>query len=572
MPRLLCWLILPLLAISGCGGDSPSRLNDLTPLTSIQIVLPRSGIVVNSSLQLQAIGNFSGLFTRDITAEVVWSTDEVVASFAAFPALTGRVQGLSPGSATVTAVSASGPSASVDLSVIDASLASLTVSPVNPTVPKGLSQNFTAAGHFDDGSATGIDQDITFDVVWSSSDPAIATVSPGVTSPGLVAAVAEGVSTISAAPTWSVVTGTSLLTVSPAGLQAISISPGDGAILTLTDRAFSATGEFSDGSTLPITDQVSWSSSNSAVASISTSGLVSGLVQGTTSIRATLNGISASTPLLVTGGNLTNISLLPANPVLRLSTTRRMTATGTFSNGTQRDITRAVTWSVLAPIATISNAGDDSGKLTVSSTGTSTIRAVFAALTAETSLTTHADAINTLTITPSPVQELLPGMSQPLQVTATYSNRPSQTLAEDASWQSTNATVASVDNSGLEKGTIRALASGTTNVSATFNGLTSPTELVTVAPATLVGLTISPLDPSTFAGGSLQMTATADYGADGLRDVTRDVNWSIDDANRAILAHDTFYPGLIYGVSAGATTTIRASFGNQTASTTLSVQ
>jgi len=60
---------------------------------------------------------------------------------------------------------------------------------------------------------------------------------------------------------------------------------------------FVAVGTYSDTAYSAITSQVSWSSSNTAVATISTGGLVSAVADGTTNITATLSGISS--PLLI---------------------------------------------------------------------------------------------------------------------------------------------------------------------------------------------------------------------------------------------------------------------------------
>ena len=65
---------------------------------------------------------------------------------------------------------------------------------------------------------------------------------------------------------------------------------------------FVAVGTYSDTAYSAITSQVSWSSSNPAVATISTGGLVSAVSDGTTNITATLSGI-ASQPLVLTVGS-----------------------------------------------------------------------------------------------------------------------------------------------------------------------------------------------------------------------------------------------------------------------------
>jgi uncharacterized repeat protein (TIGR02543 family) len=73
-------------------------------------------------------------------------------------------------------------------------LSSITVTPANPTIAPGLTQQFTATGHYSDGST----QDITTTAIWSSSTTSVAVISNATGSNGLATAVAAGSSTITA--------------------------------------------------------------------------------------------------------------------------------------------------------------------------------------------------------------------------------------------------------------------------------------------------------------------------------------------------------------------------------------
>ena len=76
--------------------------------------------------------------------------------------------------------------------------------------------------------------------------------------------------------------------------------PSNGSIRGGSQASFSATGTYSNSSTLNLTGQARWTSSNTNVATISTRGLVSAVNPGVTTISATLNGVTGSTPLTVT--------------------------------------------------------------------------------------------------------------------------------------------------------------------------------------------------------------------------------------------------------------------------------
>ncbi len=230
------------------------------------------------------------------------------------------------------------------MTVSNATLSSLVIAPLTPETPKGLTAQFTATGSFSDATT----RNLSFDVVWSSLDPLVATISNAVDSKGLANAVDAGTTNITA--TFGTTPASTLMTVSAANLTSIAISPATPAILNLFSGQMTATGTFSDSSSLAITEQVLWASSVPAIAAISNStgseGRVSTLSAGVTSISASLDGVSADTGLTVTGGNLTSIQILPANstyihtgPVIPL----QMSALGSFDVA-GRNVSTEVTW------------------------------------------------------------------------------------------------------------------------------------------------------------------------------------------------------------------------------------
>ncbi|HLH07365.1 MAG TPA: DUF4082 domain-containing protein [Terriglobales bacterium] len=84
--------------------------------------------------------------------------------------------------------------------------------------------------------------------------------------------------------------------VSPA-LDSITVTPANPTVAVGTDQQFVATGTYSDGSSRDITSQVAWASSNTSVATITSSGLVSVLAAGSSTITASLNSIAGGTTL-----------------------------------------------------------------------------------------------------------------------------------------------------------------------------------------------------------------------------------------------------------------------------------
>jgi hypothetical protein len=570
MRKSLLSLIVVLLGLSGCGvDDSPTRPNDFIPLSSIEIVSQNPAIANLTSNQFTASGNFSGFFTREITAQVFWeSSDPGVATISNALETVGRATAVSPGTTTITAT-LDGISASFELVVTNAVINALDITPLTPSTPRGLTTQFSAIGTFSDATT----QDLTFDAVWASSDPVVAVIGNAPVDEGLARALALGTTTISA--TFDGLTQSTLMTVTDPVLVSIAIEPANASQLSLTRRGYLARGSFSDGTTADISSQVTWISTNPVVAEIeAASGRLTTLAQGNASISAALGTVSATTGLTVTGGNLVSLQIQPLSPQLihptgtpagSAGTSRRLTAMGSFSNGTQRDLTEMVTWEVLpVAVATVSNNGGDSGlvETRAATVDPATLRATFRTITATTGLTVLSGTLNSLQVTPPVDRNIAVGTSTRFRVTGTFNVGQPQDLTRDAVWSSSAPLVANVDSNPFKEGRLRGLQAGTATVTASFGTLTSSNATLTVTSRALQSLNIAPVNRSTGIGGSLQLTATAAYTDGTSQIVTEDVNMSLDNTNVAIFPNASKNPGLIYGVNLG-TATLTARLGTE---------
>lgn len=564
MINLLWSGVVMVLLLSGCGWNgTPTRTNDFTPLTSIEIAAVSPAIANLTSTKLSVKGHFSGLYTRDITDQAVWSSGSPAVAGFITATSPSRVTGLSPGTAILTATVGS-VSATYTVTVSPATVSLLTVTPAAPSIAEGLTTQFSASGTFSDGTT----QDLTFDAVWASSASGVATVSDAAGSKGYTQTVAAGTATISA--TFAGISGTTLLTVTEPVLQSITVTPSSPSILTLSTGSFKATGNYSDGSAPDITSLVAWSSSNTAVATIDSGGAVATHVQGTTAISATLGGVTGSSSLKVTGGNLNanGIVISPLAPKLVKDTTVRMTATGIFSNGSTRDITGAVEWSVANATAETTKAGGNRVVLkALAVTPATVITATSGTVTATATLTVVAPQLTSIALSATSLN-LTAGTSGPLTVAATFSDGTIQDVTAISTWTSSDVTKATVSTSGYAAGRVTGAASGTATISAAYGGKTVSTT-VTVRARTLLDLTISgPYGVA--AGNQASFTALATYSDGSSVFVTEDATWTIDKSSVAILADGVNQPGQVVGVDSGFAT-LTAGFGGKTKTMTVTV-
>jgi len=248
---------------------------------------------------------------------------------------------------------------------------------------------------FSDGTT----QDVTTQATWSSGSPGVATVSNAAGSQGLASAVDLGQTTIQA--TFGGFTGATSLTVTAATLSSIQVTPTNATIADGTTLQYTATGIFSDGTTQNLTGSVTWASSTSTVATISNAtgskGLATAVDPGSTTISATSGAIVGSTSLTVTAATLVSIQVTPTNPSIADGTSLQFTAIGTYTDNSTQDLTTQATWSTSnANTATISNAAGTRGRATAEAVGTTTITALFGAVSGSTTLTVTAATLQSI--------------------------------------------------------------------------------------------------------------------------------------------------------------------------------
>ena len=320
---------------------------------------------------------------------------------------------------------------------------------------------------------------MTAAATWVSDLPAIAGVSDAGATRGLVTGVASGTANIQA--TFGGLRGTVAVTVSPATLTSIQVTPFNETVPVGTVIPFQATGLFSDGTSTDLTATVTWQSSVGTVAAISnapgTRGLTNALVAGITEISAVSGALTGSTTLTVTGATLTAVQVTPFNPALPVGFSRQLVATAIFSDGTNRDITAVATWtSMTQPTATVSDALATKGLVAAVAPGSSVITAQFSGRTGSTTVTVSAASLTSIAITPANPTALV-GASVAFTATGTFSDTSTFDITGFVTWTSSNTGVADVSNAAGSRGQATAFAAGLTAIQAQRGTMTATTNL-----------------------------------------------------------------------------------------------
>ena len=370
----------------------------------------------------------------------------------------GVVTAQSVGMSTITGT-VDGRSASATVTVIPpATVVRVEVTPAVATVLAGRTVAMTATPR--DSTGRGL---ANRTVQWSSSAPSIATVANGA-----VSAVAPGVAVITAAVEG--VTAAATVTVLPVPVAALTISLSSSTVRIGQTVAAVAQPRDSAGAVI-IGRTVAWSSSNSAVATISSAGVVTGVTEGAATITASIDGRSATANVTVTAPPVASLSLSPSTPYVLVGGSVQMEAVPYDSAGNVLT-GRTIRWSTNnATIATV----NAQGLVTGVALGSSSIFAEVGGLTRSVTVSVRTSgAVSQVRVTPSMIT-LIPSQTQRLEVTAldafglTVANRP-------VSYQSSDVTIAAVASDG----TVRAVSRGSTNVTVTIDGRT------TIVPITVI--------------------------------------------------------------------------------------
>ena len=335
--------------ITASAGGKSASCTVTVQTTTINV----AGISLNNSSLSLTVGGTATLTatvspSNATNGTITWSSSNTNVA----TVNNGTVTAKAAGSATITA-SAGGKSASctVNVQAATVNVTGVTLSSTNLSLTAGGTATLTAT--VSPSNAT------NRTVSWSSSNTSVATVSNGT-----VTAKSVGTATITATAggknaycTVDVQPVTINVTSVILSNSSISLTEGETATLSATVTPSNATNR-----------TVSWSSSNSSIASVN-NGTVTAKSAGTATITASADGKSASCtvivqPLII---NVSGVSLSNSSLSLNVGSTSTLSATVTPSNATNK----TVSWSSSNPsVATVNN-----GTVTAKSAGTATITA-----------------------------------------------------------------------------------------------------------------------------------------------------------------------------------------------------
>src|SRR5213596_3599525 len=494
--------------------------------------------------------------------------------------------------------------ATVTVSGCTVPVASVSVSPASATVAAGQAVQLTATPKDANGNPLS-----GRTVTWSSNNTSVAIADVN----GNVTAIAPGSATITATSEGQ--SGTAAITVTSVPVASVTVSPASASVQAGQTVQLTATPKDVNGN--PLTGRtITWASSNTSVATVNSSGLVSGVVAGSATITATSEGQSGTSAITVTGaapgcaasttafqntafasqnGSFTaTFDATPAGTGLDAATGLSQGAAAAytdlavivrFNTGGTIDARNGGAYAATNSIAYTAGTSYHfrvvvdvsshtySAYVTPAGGAEQTIGTGFAFRTEQSTVTALANwALTAITGThtvcnfaitgsqpPAPVATvtLTPGSAtvnegQTLQLTATLKDANGNTLVGRSITWSSSNTSAASMNG---TGLVTGVTAGSATITATSEGK-SGSSAITVVHMPVASVTVTPASGTVSAGSSLPLTATP-KDANGNPLVGRTVTWQSSNTSAATVNGS----GLVSGVAAGSATITATSEG-----------
>ena len=384
-------------------------------------------------------------------------------------------------------------------------------------------------------------------VTWTTSDSNTAKVS----GQGLVTGLAAGTASIVASSESK--SGTAMVRVTVSPVASVILTPAAPSLLVGASLQLIVTLKDSSGALLA-GRTVQWSTTSSAIATVSSQGLVHGMSAGSATISAVSEGQTGTVVVKVTPIPVASVTLTPASSTVPVDGTVQLTAAAMDASGHALD-GRTITWSVDDPSRAIISTD---GLVKGTAVGTVTVTAKCEGKTGTATITIVPPPVAAVSVTPA-TATIATGAS--LQLTAVLTDANGTVLTgRTITWSTTANGVASVTSQGLVSGN----APGTATITAQSEGHTGATVITVIVPP-VASVTVTPGSATVEVGKTVQLSATT-KDASGNVLTGRAVTW----ASAAPAAATVSATGSVQAIAPG-TTTVTATSEAQSGTATITV-
>jgi uncharacterized protein YjdB len=500
-----------------------------SPIKTLKIDAPRT-LEVGKSQALTVTGKMANNIAYDLTNGVSWSSsNQTIVSIDD----AGFVTALAPGTVTISAVSGEIQSL-VQLTIPTPTLTAIEILSTSSSVAAGLVRQFVAKGLFSNDTS----QIVTSLVAWNSSNSSVVTID----AEGLATAVAKGVKfpqSVMIRAASGKVSQTASLTVTVPEVIKTKLTPELSSVAAGRSQQFTAEQIFSDGVARPLIAGVLWSSSDPALVIINKDGLAKVLAPGPVTITARFENQTGTAALTAMDPEILEIRVVPAIPFVAAGLAQSFTAEGTFTDGKVYALKNTIAWSSSDPsLVTIG----ENGLATIVAKGVDRPRAVTIAaasgkISGTAKMTVTPPEWVKIEVTPA-IPFVAAGRTVQFSAQGILTDETFRALPDGMKWSSSDPSSVTIGDTGLATVIAKGVEKPRAVTITVLFGKLSGTAKLTVTPAELVSLHVTPRIPVTPAGKSVQFIAEGTF-SDGTIRSPFDVTWSSSDTTAATIDNKT---------------------------------
>ncbi len=420
-----------------------------------------------------------------------------------------------------------------------ATLSSITITSTFNSVPVGQTIQLTATGNYSDNSTA----NLTDDVTWTVSDTGYATIS----TTGRMSGILKGSVEISATynSISSAITVYNISDPSEVTLSNITITSALNSIQVGETVQLTATANYSDNSSTDLTGDVTWTVSDTDYATISTAGLVSGLLKGTIEISAAYNGISSTQLMTIYDlSDLSDLIISSKSTSIPVEQQIQIDVLGLFSDDSIQNVADSVTFSITSGNASIT----ETGLLTGTATGNVIVKVCLSGICKDFEITINSEALTQIVVS-AENSEIPNGLNIQLTATGTYSDGSTIDISNIATWVSSNNDIAEPNIETPSQFITK--QAGIVTATATY-GDKSANIVVTILETAIESIVVTresgeyPRNYFTF------LKATGIFTDGTTINLTNNASWSVNDTSIARVFNEDGYTGFLITIAEGS--------------------
>lgn len=251
---------------------------------------------------------------------------------------------------------------------------------------------------------------------------------------------------------------------------------------------------------------------------------------------------------------LVSIEVAPVYATLDIGTTEAFEAIGFYSDGTQKDVTDTVTWSLKHDNGTLKAFSDSLSYVEAVQVGNDTLIASLSDKNSSANIAVNDSTLLSLQINPASARTVL-DYNVAFTVLGNYDDNHTQDLTQESNWATGDSSIAQIGSELDGKIWVEGQSIGDTTVTVSYNGLTDVATLSIEEDIRMESISVEPDSWSAIEGDSRYFATTAHYSnGDSELLSNKDVLYLVKPGGYNIIEIDNWRNNLVHTKAEGNAT------------------